>query len=202
MGASAEPRIKSYYAQASRDALREIWGPRGVEDVAGRMAPAHRDELFAPRLPVWFPERVLIAFNFALWEGPVARRRDTYERWLWRTTDLSFGVVRRLVLSLASPRRIFESAPELWRADHTHGTLQGRCDDDRTGTFVLRDSPFVETPQGRAAISESFRYIVQLGGARGAVEKHALTAPGVLEVRLRWAGSPGRATTDGKRSET
>lgn len=188
MGESGEPKLKRFYATACSDALREIWGADGVEDVKRRMPARERDEMFAEHLPIWFPERPLIAFNFALWEGPCGRDRERYFRWLRRQADLSFGVVKKLVLSMASPRKIIESAGELWKADHTHGVMEGRCEGDGHGTLVLRDSIFVDTPQARAGISENLRYIVELAGAKGVVEKHSLLPPRALEVRLRWAG--------------
>jgi hypothetical protein len=188
VGESGEPKLKRFYAVASCDALREIWGTDGVADVTRRMPERERHEMFAENLPIWFPERPLIAFNFALWEGPCDRDRERYFRWLRRMTDLSFGVVKKLVLSMASPRKILESAAELWKADHTHGVMEGRCEGDDHGTIILRDSVFVDTPQARAGMAENLRYIMELGGAKGAIEKHALVPPRTLEVRLRWAG--------------
>jgi hypothetical protein len=184
---SAEPKVKRFYAVASIDALREIWGADGLADVARRMPARERQEMLAEHLPIWFPERPLIAFNFALFEGLCDRRRELYFPWVHRMLDLSFGVVKKLVLGMASPRKILESAGELWKADHTHGVMQGRCEGDDRGTMVLRDSFFVDTPQARAAMAEMLRYILELGGARGAIEKHALVAPRTFEVRLRWA---------------
>jgi hypothetical protein len=188
VGESAEPKLKRYQVIAGCDALREIWGADGVDDVKRRMPVRERGETFAEHLPLWFPERPFIAFNFALWEGPCARSRESYVRWLHRTTDLGFGVVKKLLLSTASPRKILESAADLWKADHTHGVMEGRLETDGRGTLTLRDSPFVDTPQARAGMAESLRYVVELAGAKGAIEKHALVPPRTLEVRLRWAG--------------
>jgi hypothetical protein len=186
MGDDVEPKIKRFYVAASRDAVRDLWGESGLADVASRMAAFDRDAMLDPQLPAWVRERALIAFSFALWEGPVGRVRTRYERWLHRMTDMSFGVVKRLVVSLASPEKILESAGAMWKADHTHGVMTGRCD-GRRGVLTLADSPYIETPQGRAATAEMLRYILQLAGARGVVEKHALVPPGILEVKLRWA---------------
>jgi hypothetical protein len=169
------------------DALREIWGADGLADVTRRMPVRERQEVFAEHLPLWFPERPLIALNYAIFEGLCDRKRELYFPWVHRMLDLSFGVVKKLVLSMASPRKVFESAAELWKADHTHGEMEGRCEADGRGTMVLHDSLFVDTPQARAAMAEMLRYIMELGGARGAIEKHALVPPRTLEVRLRWA---------------
>jgi hypothetical protein len=186
MGDEAEPRIKRFYASASRDAVRALWGEAGLSDVAARMSEVDREAMLAPHLPLWVRERALIAFNFALWEGPVDRNRQRYERWLHAMTDMSFGVVKRLVLSLASPEKVLLVSGEMWKADHTHGVMTGHCEGKR-GTLTLAGSAFVETPQARAGMAEMTRYIMQLAGAKGVVEKHALVPPGVLEVKLRWA---------------
>ena len=186
VGESAEPKIKRFYAAAARDAVRALWGDDGVADVAARMSDDDRDAMLAPHLPLWVRERAFIAFSFALWEGPVGRTRERYERWLHTMTDMSFGVVKRLVLSMASPQKVFLSSGDLWKADHTHGTMAGRVDGHR-GIITLTDSPYVETPQGRAAIAELLRYILELAGAKGVIEKHVLVPPGTLEVKFRWA---------------
>jgi hypothetical protein len=186
VGKSDEPMIKSFYVAASRDAVRAIWGDVGMADVAARMTDCDRETVLAPRLPVWVPERALVAFNFALWEGPVDRNRERYFTWLHRMTDMSFGVVKRLVLSMASPERAVASAADLWKADHTHGRMEGRVDGHRA-TFTLVESPYVETPQGRAGMAEILRYILELAGAKGVLEKHALVPPSTLEVKVRWA---------------
>ncbi|HEY3820474.1 MAG TPA: hypothetical protein VGL81_25085 [Polyangiaceae bacterium] len=186
MGEEGEPKVKRFYAAAARDAVRVIWGEKGLADVAARMSEAHRAAMLVPDLPQWVPERALIAFNFALWEGPVDRARPRYEKWLHTMTDMSFGVVKRLVLSMASPEKVILVAGDMWKTDHTHGEMVGRCEGKR-GTLTLSGSPYVETPQGRAGMAEMSRYILQLAGAKGVVEKHALVPPGVLEIKLRWA---------------
>jgi len=186
MGDASEPKIKRFYAAASRDAVRVLWGEAGLADVAARMTERDREVMLAPDLPLWVPERALIAFNFALWEGPVDRARPRYEKWLHTMTDMSFGVVKRLVLSMASPEKVLLASGEMWKADHTHGVMTGRCDGKR-GMVTLTGSEFVATPQARAGMAEMSRYILQLAGAKGVVEKHALVPPGVLEIKLRWA---------------
>jgi hypothetical protein len=188
VGKSDEPMVKRFYVTASLDAARSLWGDGAMADVAARMSVADRDAVHAPHLPLWVREHALIAWNFALWEGPVDRKRQRYEAWLHRMTDLSFGVVKRLVLSMASPEKVLTSAADLWKSDHTHGRMLGHCDGNR-GIVTLVDSPYVETPQGRAGIAEMLRYIMQLAGARGAIERHALVPPRALEVRLHWAGT-------------
>jgi hypothetical protein len=186
MGDASEPRVKRFYAAASRDAVRALWGEPGLADVAARMKDGDRETMLAPDLPLWVPERALIAFNFALWEGPVERARPRYEKFLHTMTDKSFGVVKRLVLSMASPEKVLLASGDMWKTDHTHGVMTGLCEGKR-GTVTLTGSPYVETPQARAGLAEMSRYILELAGAKGVLEKHALVPPGVLEIKLRWA---------------
>jgi hypothetical protein len=183
-----EPKVKSYFAIASREAVREVWGDEGVRAVSASLAPRVRDDVFAEPLPLWIAERSFIALHLAMYETVAERNREEYFRVLRKMTDKSFGVVRRFLVTIASPSRFLESAGSMWKADHTHGSLEGRCDaNGRGGALVLRDSPFTETPHARRGIAENLRYVLELTGANGAVATHALVAPGVLEIKLRWA---------------
>jgi hypothetical protein len=183
--AADEPRQKRYYFRAAVDAAREIWGEQGVQDAAGRMPARERAEFFAEPLPEWAPTRAMIAFNFALWEGPVRRDKPIYFSWLRRTTDLSFGRVKKLFLSMATPEKLITSAGSIWKGDHTSGTLDGMVH-GKTGTLVLRHHPYTETPQARAAIAEMLRYAVELTRAKGATATCALIAPAALQIKIRW----------------
>jgi hypothetical protein len=183
-----EPQLKRYFAVASRDALREQWGEAGVQATAAMLEPRIRDDVLAERPAIWVPERSFIAFHIAVFEGVAGHDREVYARLVRRATELSFGVVRRLLVSLASPRRVFDSGPAMWRADHTHGVLECRLHESgKQGVLSLRDSPFTESPHARAGLAENLRYVVELSGAKGVVETHALASPGVLEIKLRWA---------------
>jgi len=178
--------IRSFYAVAARDAAAQLWGPGCFEDIAARMAPRERDELFAERLDAWFPERALIAACFAVWEGIADRDRERYSAWIDAMMDLSFGRIKRLFLSMATPDKLFTMAPKLWREGHTHGELVGILHGPGRGTLILRDHPYTETPQARATISESMRHIVSLTRAKSVSESHALVEAGALEMKIRW----------------
>ncbi len=185
VGAAVESLQKRYYFRAAIDATRDLWGDDGLADVAARMPARERAEFFAEPLPEWSPTRAMIAFNFALWEGPAGRDKPLYFTWVRRVTDLSFGRVRKLFLSMATPERLVLGAGEMWKADQNVGTLVGHVE-GRCGTLVLRDHPYTETPQARAGISEMLRYILELSRAKAPVSSHALVAPGVLRIKIRW----------------
>src|SRR5579872_4152667 len=117
--------MKRYYLRAGIDAARTLWGEGGLDDVRARMPEPERDEFFAERPPDWITTRSMIAFNFALWEGPAARNKARYFPWVRLTTDLSFGRVKKLFLSMASPEKLVLSSGDLWKAEQTAGTLEG-----------------------------------------------------------------------------
>jgi hypothetical protein len=181
----AEPCIKRYYLAAFHQTVREMWGEDGLADVRTRMPPREAEEAFADHLSAWVPERLIIAWCFALWEGRADRNRARYVAWLHRVTDVTFGRVRRLLLSIATPEKIFRMAGELWRADRTHGTLEGTVDGKR-GVFVLSDHPYNETPQARATMAEILRYTIELTRAKNVTETHARRIDRTLEVKLKW----------------
>jgi hypothetical protein len=182
---AGEPMLKRYYVRAAIDAARDLWGQEGVDDIRSRMAEPERDEFLAERLPEWISIRAMIAWNFALWEGPARRSKILYFPWLRLMTDLSFGRVKKLFLSMASPEKVIRSANELWKENHTAGELEAEVD-GKEGRFVLRQHPYTETPQGRAGIAEMLRYILELSRAKGVTETHSLVASGVLEIKVRW----------------
>jgi hypothetical protein len=181
-----EPQVKSYFATASRDAVRDVFGDDGLATVAATLTPIVRDHVLAEHLPQWTPERSLIALHYGIYETVAGRDRETYFRVLRRMTERSFGVVRKLLVTMASPDRLLESASAVWKADHTHGALEVRREAKRAVGY-LRDSPYTEEPHTRLGISENLRYVLELSGAKGVLVSHALVSPGVLEMKFRWA---------------
>jgi hypothetical protein len=164
-----------------------MWGEDGLRDITDRMPPSSRGEMLRETGSEreWIAEAHVIAWCFAVWEGPANRDRAIYFELLKRQTDLGFGRIRRFFLSMATPSMLFAKAPSMWSQDHTHGTLE--CAVEGTSAIVtLRDHPYTETPQARATIAEVFRYTISLANARGVTESHALEQPGVLRVKIRW----------------
>lgn len=179
-----EPMLKRHNVIAARDAVVHLWQKPALDEVLARMPEAERAILCGP-LAAWVPVRVPVQLGHAVWEGPVGRDKARYHAYLHRQTDMTTGRIRKALLGLAKPERIFAQAPAMWRSEHTAGTLEASVE-GKSGVVVLRDHPYVESPQGRAAIAETFRYIVELSRAKGATETHALIAPGAVEVKLRW----------------
>lgn len=75
--------------------------------------------------------------------------------------------------------------PELWRHDHTHGTLTSHVG-DHEGTMTLSDHPYTTTPLARSSIAEIYRYAVSLARAKHVSARHLVRGPNQLEVKLSW----------------
>ena len=185
MPSPAEPMLRRFYFVALRDAAHELWGPDAVRTIVAALPPEEREESLDESLRDWCSERLVIAWGHASWEGPARRDRATMNRLLQRHVDLGFGRIRRMLLRLASPERLFEKLPDFWRHDHTHGVLDVRVE-GRLGVVSLREHPYSAAPQMRAAVAEIFRHTVQLMRARKVTETHALDPTGALVLNIRW----------------
>ncbi len=185
MATAAEPMLRRFYLVALRQAAHDLWGQPGVRAILEAMPHAERVEAADETVREWVPERVVVAWGMATWEGPAARDRARLNAFLARHVDHGFGRVRRFLMRMASPAHFFDQAPAFWRRDHTHGALETHHEPG-AGLVRLREHPYAETPHMRAAIAEIFRYTVQSMRAREVVETHALEPGGALVIRIRW----------------
>ncbi len=172
------PSARGYLLTAFRTAAADVFGAEGAAALAMIAIPTPP--------PKWIPEADLIAGAHALWEGPARRERARYNAFIQRQVELGSGRVQRMLLSLASPRRVIDRAPAIWSSEHTHGELTVDQLGERSAILRLGEHPYVETPQARATIAEVFRHIVSLTRAGEVSESHALER-GVLVVRLSWS---------------
>jgi len=174
---------------AFRRAIVEVWGEPGRDAVLGRLTGEARDafvrDVATDRM--WFPARHVIAWAFAVWEGPANRSRDEMATFVRRQWDLSFGVIRRALLHLAAPASVVPRLPQIWKQDNIGGVLEASLDAGGLGaTLHLRDTPFVDTPQGRASVAEIYRHAFAQTRAKDVTEHHALDGARQMVVRLRW----------------
>jgi uncharacterized protein (TIGR02265 family) len=181
------PCERGVYFIAYLEALKRLWGAEGVASIAAELSEDTRAAVFRELSPAeWIAEKHLIALNLATWAGPACRKRAEYARCIALTMDLSFGVIRRALLQLASPKALLENAPKLWREDHTHGEIEVETISAKSAVLRLREHPFVDLPQSRAAIAESLRHCVTLTRARSVTETHRLEGESVMLVRFSW----------------
>jgi eukaryotic-like serine/threonine-protein kinase len=183
---ASEPCVRKTILIAMREAARDQWGAQGLSDLAERMPEdVARDTLGAFGIAaLWLPERYVMAWYEAVWEGPAQRQSAAFRRFLDCMMDRGFGRVRRFMLSLVTPAQLLARAPGLWRHDHTHGELT--CDIAEGGAVLtLRHHAYLATPLSRLAIAEIYRYAVSLSRTSSVVEQHAMSG-GVLNVTLKW----------------
>jgi hypothetical protein len=187
--ACTEPCARKTIFAAFKEAAEELWGPSGLQELAAKLPEeVRRDTVESTVLPVWLPERYVMAWYEAAWAGPAKQRREPYLALMDRMMDAGFGRVRKLLLStVASPRQVYEKSAELWRYDHTTGDLTTVFESERSCRFVLRNHVYATTELSRDAIAEIYRYAVALTRAgRGAQEQHALEPDGTLVTRVAW----------------
>ena len=135
----------------------------------------------------WFPVRHVVAWGFAAFEGPAGRNRDVMAGFVRRQWDLSFGVVRRLLLHMAPPGPIVGRLPALWKQDNSSGELTSTLDEGGAGaTIHIADTPWVDTPHSRASVAEVYRHGFSQTRAKNVTERHALDGARRMVIRLRW----------------
>lgn len=172
---------------AMREAAVELWGPDALRQIGERMSEQARRETIKPTaiVPEWLPEAHLMEWYEAVWQGPCAGQEADYGRFIDRTMDHSFGRVQKVLLSIATPLMLAKKSVELWRRDHTHGTLEGEKTGHREVTLTLRDSIQTTTELGRQAIVEIYRYACALTRCKEVRAAHALRG-NQLAVRIQW----------------
>jgi hypothetical protein len=186
----AEPCTKRIVVPAFRRAVVDLWGDEGRERTIANLTGDAREEFIADAVGanrIWFPTRIIIAWGFAIWEGPANRTRDDMARFVRRQWDLSMGVVRRVILHMAAPAPVVARLGALWKQDNTAGELEATLDEGGNGaTIHLSDNPFVETPHGRASVAEIYRHAFAQTRAKNVTEMHALDGPRRMVIRLKW----------------
>jgi hypothetical protein len=174
---------------STAQAVREIWGDEGLRDIAERLPADTRAATTGPEFNAlsWYPSRYVIDWDTAKMAGPARGDEEAFRRSVDRGTDLGFGRIRRAFLSFATPVLLANKAAELWRHDHTHGTLTVDSTNRAEGRarVTLVGHPFVGAPVSRSAFAEVLRYILSLSRARNVRETHALTGE-ALVVALTW----------------
>jgi hypothetical protein len=170
-------------------AVRDLWGDDGARALAAELPEETAAATTGAELvPIrWYPTRYLLDWNAAMMEGPARRDEEAFRRCVDRSMDLGFGRVRRAFLALATPTLLGKRAAQLWRHEHTHGSLaivtEGLA--PNTARVTLADHPFVTTAYSRVAIAEVMRHLLSLSRAHDVRETHAAHGD-ALVITLRW----------------
>src|SRR5579871_4461221 len=118
-----EQMAKGIVLHAMRLAVIDMWGQAGLADVAARVSSDTRVQTAETGVSplAWVPERFLVEWHDAVWNGPAKRDDDALRRTVDRRIQFGFGRVRKALLGLVGPVGVIRRAGELWRHDHTHG---------------------------------------------------------------------------------
>jgi hypothetical protein len=187
MDTVSEPCAGQRVFVASRAAAVELYGDGGLREIAERLPPDVRGALVDSALITepWLPERFVMAWQEAVFEGPARGSDDDFRRYVARVVDSGFGRVRRLLVNLVTPATLCTRAAELWQDEHTHGEISATP----TGHVVLiklRHHPYVTRPIARLVMAESLRYAASLTRVKRVDQLHRIDGD-ALEVRLTWS---------------
>jgi hypothetical protein len=184
---SAEPCAAQRVFVASRAAAVEMYGDGGLREIAERLPPDVRGALIDSAIITepWLPERFVMAWQEAVFEGPARGSDDAFRRYVYKVVDVGFGRVRRLLVNLVTPATLCTRAAELWHDEHTHGEISAQP----TGHVVLiklRHHPYVTRPIARMVMAESLRHAASLTRVKRVEQLHRVDGD-ALEVRLTWS---------------
>jgi hypothetical protein len=183
-----EPCARRTLFAASRAAVVDLWGDDGLAQLGSLLPDDARRDTLEPVVVSsdWFPERYMLAWYEAVWDGPAKRQPAQLRLFIDQRMNHGFGRVRRFLLRAATPAQLVAKAPQLWRHDHTTGTMSGALA-DHVATLRLHDHPYTTVPLARLATAEVYRYAASLlRGPRNVVESHGVEADGALVVRVTW----------------
>ena len=185
--ALAEPCAAQRIFVASRAAVVGLYGDGGLREIAERLPPDVRGALIESNLITdkWLPERYIMAWQDAVWNGPTRARTDEFRRYVQRVVDHGFGRVRRMLLNLVTPATLCTRAAELWHDEHTHGEISARPEHNVV-IVKLRNHPYVGRPVARLVMAESLQYAATLTRAKKVEQVHRVENE-TLEVRLTWS---------------
>jgi hypothetical protein len=171
-----------------RAAAQEVWGKTGLQAIASRLDPETRAATFDPLVISrdWLPERFAIAWHDAAWEGPAGRRSADYLTFIDRMLDNGFGRVQKFFLESATPHAILQKGADLWRHDHTTGTLSVERKGQNEAVVTLRDHVYITTPLCRLTVAEIYRYALSLSLVDEALVSHTSNGASELVCRLSW----------------
>jgi hypothetical protein len=170
-----------------RAACEEMWGAEGLQEVTRGLRRDVRERTAGMLpLPQWLPVDDLIDWHLAVWNGPAGRDEGVFTRHARVTVDQGFGRVKRLLLSLSTPRSLAPRVAALWRDEYSTGRLEVSRIEDRSVELSLSDHPYVESLLMQGVIAEVYRYVVSLTQVKDVTAVRAVRE-GKLVVIIRWA---------------
>lgn len=169
-----------------RAACELMWGAAGMDAIGAALPAAVRARTagLAP-LPEWLPLDDLIAWHFAVWDGPARRDWTIMSQQARLTIDQGFGRVKRLVVSALTPQSLAQRVGPLWRDEYSTGQLEALVIDTNRVQLRLSDHAYVGIPLMARVISEAYRHVLSMTRAHNVQVAHDVRGA-ALTVNLRW----------------
>jgi len=182
-----EPCARQGVFVAQRAAALEVFGAESLKDIGGRVSPDTRRDTVDTSIvgEDWLPERYVLEWQHAVWTGPAKQDDRLFNQFLHSVIAQGFGRIRRFLLMMVTPALLLDRTAELWREEHTHGTLVSRVD-GRSALLTLTDHPYASSFLAARVMAESLRHAASLSRTRQVTETH-LVLPASLQVKLSWS---------------
>jgi hypothetical protein len=165
----------------------KLWGNQGLATLREHFAADARSALLdAIILPVsWYPETYFQACSDVVWTA-LARGDDAaFDAYIHGSIDHLWSRVHRVIMGLTTPQRLARRAPDMWRHDHTHGTLEAELRES-DGTVRVIGYPYSRTGIMARGQAEALRYILSHARVKEVRVEHELDEQGTFVARLRW----------------
>ena len=135
-----------------------------------------------------FPERHVLQWLHAVWQGPARREHAQLRAFMGRVCELGFVRLRRLLLNMSTPAQLGAKASAIWDSQHSHGTLTMEFSGGNQLRTRLEHHPYVNSPIARVAMGEFYRYAVAC--CRGVTEadeyNNHVDGMGAFCIDIRW----------------
>jgi hypothetical protein len=186
--AALQPRVRGSLVRTARETAIEFWGENRLGEIADRLSrDTQARVLDAPIIAdPWLPERFIMEWYGAVFQGPCKGTRTLYNLYLDHWMNNCIGRVRRLLLSSVDPAGLAPRASELWRYDHTTGHLDAEVQGEREIVMTLSNHLYATTPVARDSITEIFRHIISLSCTERVMKVEWHELPGRLIATMRW----------------
>ncbi|MGO8999363.1 MAG: hypothetical protein ACLQVI_39055 [Polyangiaceae bacterium] len=165
----------------------KLWGDDGLAALRERLdADARRALLDDIILPVsWYPETYFEACNEIVWSALARGDDEAFDAYVRGSIDHLWSRLHRVIMGLTTPPRLARRAPDMWRHDHTHGSLEVELRESE-GTVRVRGYPYARTGIMGRGQTEALRYILSHARVKTVRATHELDDQGNFTAILAW----------------
>jgi hypothetical protein len=179
-------RVQGHTLLALLEATRELYGESWVARLGSHLPSSMLTRL--RERSDWIPVEYVMAWFEAAWDGPLVQDEAALRRFVDRIIDLSFGRVRRLLLSIVPPHGIVRRGPELWRGELSDGRFVSYATSPTSAHVAIYEHPLLDSAVMRLVTVEALRYSLSLSGAKDLVAHHEGGLGEPLVISMSWRG--------------